>query len=316
MAKEEYLAQIQKKTQAIMGAKNILPLVQAIRNLPSIPTQIVSCNGIHLQTDSDIDTILCKRIYEIARALMPWRKGPFYLFNLHIDSEWQSFMKWQLIAPYLNLAHRHIADVGCNNGYYMFEMILHSKEFGIMQDSLPASITGFDPSGLFKCQFDFINHFASKNIYYELLGIEDLELFCHAHERVFDVIFCLGVLYHRYDPINALKILYRCLAKGGEVVLDTLIFQRDEEICLAPSSSYAKMSNVYFIPTISALMGWCERAKFHKVEILGIKPTTTQEQRASAWIQGESLQNFLNASKTCTVEGYQAPVRAYFKLTK
>ena len=53
---------------------------------------------------------------------------------------------------------------------------------------------GFDPSALTYLQFLFVNHFVGSNIVeYELLGIEHIEHYHHT----FDVIFCLGVLYHR-----------------------------------------------------------------------------------------------------------------------
>ncbi|WP_300900081.1 DUF1698 domain-containing protein, partial [uncultured Helicobacter sp.] len=96
----------------------------------------------------------------------------------------------------------------------------------------------------------------------------------------------------------------------------TLIYESEEEICLSPAKSYAKMSNVYFIPSVATLRGWCERAKFSSFEVLGFKPTTTQEQRQSEWIDSQSLEMFLNDTQTLTIEGYQAPIRGYFKLKK
>ncbi len=32
-------------------------------------------------------------------ALHPWRKGPFELFGLHLDTEWRSDWKWDRFAP-------------------------------------------------------------------------------------------------------------------------------------------------------------------------------------------------------------------------
>ena len=188
----------------------------------------------------------------------------------------------------------------------MFEMLKHH----------PHSITGFDPSGLFKCQFDFINHFIKAPITFELLGVENLSQYAQTQDSAFDVIFCLGVLYHRTDPIRTLKTLYASLKNGGELILDTLIFDSPLEICLCPKVSYAKMSNVYFIPSISALQGWCERAKFENFELLYLKPTTTQEQRKTQWVDSLSLESFLDSHQKQTIEGYPAPKRGYFKMKK
>ena len=45
-------------------------------------------------------------------------------------------------------------------------------------------------------------------------------------------------------------------------------------------------------------------------------PTTTQEQRQTPWVDSQSLESFLQQDKSLTIEGYQAPVRGYFKLKK
>lgn len=298
-----------KKAKRILQAKNIAPLLEEIKSLPHIPTTFYSDNGIHICTNDTLDGTFCHNLYKLAKRLKPWRKGPFFLFDMHIDSEWQSFMKWQILKPHCDLENKVVADVGCNNGYYMFEMLLHSQ-------TSPSKIIGFDPSGIFKAQYEFINHFIKAPINFELLGVEDMPLFCHTHKITFDVIFCLGVLYHRPNPINTLKNLYQSLSDGGELILDTLIYESEQEVCLTPAKSYAKMSNVYFIPSIATLKGWCERAKFATFEILDIKHTNLCEQRQSEWIDSQSLASFLNETQTLTIEGYQAPIRGYFKVKK
>ncbi|WP_334084405.1 tRNA 5-methoxyuridine(34)/uridine 5-oxyacetic acid(34) synthase CmoB [Helicobacter typhlonius] len=298
-----------KKASHITKAKNIAPLLEQITHLPTIPATFHSDNGLHITAlDWNLYAPHKQRIYDLALQLKPWRKGPFFLFDTHIDSEWQSVIKWQILKPHCHLGGKRVADVGCNNGYYMFEMLcLESK---------PQSIIGFDPSGIFKAQFDFINHFVKAPLCFELLGVEDLYSYTQAYKSPFDVIFCLGVLYHRLDPIGTLKNLYQSLASGGELILDTLIYKSEDEVCLSPAQSYAKMSNVYFIPSLRALQGWCERAKFSDFEILGFKPTTTQEQRQTMWIDSKSLGDFLNPSTNLTIEGYAPPLRGYFKLKK
>ena len=56
-------------------------------------------------------------------ALQPWRKGPFSLFGVQIDTEWRSDWKWNRVAPHLSpLAGRRVLDVGCGNGYYGWRM--------------------------------------------------------------------------------------------------------------------------------------------------------------------------------------------------
>lgn len=261
-------------------------------------------SGIKIVAKEPISQNDKEKIEQYAKSLKPWRKGPFYLFDLYINAEWQSFIKWNLLKNHLKLEGKVIADVGCNNGYYMFEMLKFN----------PAKIIGFDPVIAFKKQFDFINHFVKSDIEFELLGVENLVSFCKEKNIYFDVIFCLGVLYHRSDPIKTLKSLSMCLKKGGELILDTLIIESNLDICLSPAKSYAKMSNTYFIPSISALQGWCERAKLKEFSIIALKPTNLDEQRKTKWIDSMSLDSFLDGDKT--IEGYPPPIRGYFKLKK
>jgi len=273
--------------------KNIKPLYEQVNNLEIKESKYTLGDVIEIKTPPK------KEIEIIAKELKPWRKGPFKINELFIDSEWKSFIKWNILKPHLNLENKEILDVGCNNGYYMFRMLKMN----------PKSIIGFDPSALFNLQFNFINKFIKSNIEYKLLGVEHIPYY----PKKFDVIFCLGVLYHRSDPINTLKALKQGLNPNSELILDTLIIEGDEEIALSPIR-YQKMKNVYFIPTLKTLYNWIEKAKFKEVEYIGKKYTTTNEQRKTNWIDGESLDSFLNKEQTKTIEGYPPPLRVYLKL--
>ena len=172
---------------------------------------------------------------------------------------------------------------------------------------------GFDPSPIYKTQFDFINHFLKSDIKYEFLGIEHIEFY----KIKFDVIFCLGVLYHRSDPINSLKSLYRGLQNGGELILDTFMIDGEEEVALTPKERYSKIPNIYFIPTVNALKNWLNRAKFRDIEVLEITQTNSDEQRKTEWVYSESLNEFLDPNNPkLTIEGYPAPKRVYIKAKK
>jgi len=235
--------------------------------------------------------------------MMPWRKGPFEIGETFIDTEWKSNIKYNLLRKHFSLKDKRVADIGCNNGYYLFRM----------QEDNPKLLVGFDPSPLYKTQFDFINHFAKTDIIYELLGVEHLEFY----EEKFDTIFCLGVLYHRSDPVAMLKSLYKGLDKKGEVILDTFYIDGEEEMALCPESSYSKIPNIYFVPTIKALKNWCLRAGFNDFEVLCTSVTDANEQRKTDWIEGQSLEDFLDPNdQSKTVEGYPAPQRVYVRLIK
>jgi tRNA (mo5U34)-methyltransferase len=294
------LEQIRQERMKWMTWKNIKPLREALKALPDVDTRVTTGDIIVIESADAVDS---EQIEKTARMMMPWRKGPFDLFGVFIDSEWQSFMKYNLIRPYFSLKGKRVADIGCNNGYYLFRML----------EDKPAKLVGFDPSALYKTQFDFINHFAKTDIIYELLGVEHLPFY----EEKFDTIFCLGVLYHRSDPVMMLKQLYKGLDSKGEVILDTFMIDGDGEICLSPAGAYSKIPNIYFVPTIPALKNWCLRAGFSGFEVLEVSATSTREQRKTDWIEGHSLEDFLDPEDPSkTVEGYPAPKRVYVRLIK
>lgn len=281
-----------------MTWKNIAPLRKALESLDGGEYKIEL--GDTVKISGDIDE---SKVFNVAKKMMPWRKGPFAIGDIFIDTEWKSNIKYNLLRPHFNLKDKRVADIGCNNGYYLFRM----------QEDAPKSLVGFDPSPLYKTQFDFINHFAKTDMRFELLGVEHFEYYEHR----FDVAFCLGVIYHRSDPVGMLKSIRKGLNSDGVLILDTFMIDEDADIALTPKDRYAKIPNIYFVPTIRALTNWCERAGFINVEVIAITVTTENEQRKTDWIMGESLGSFLDPEdSTKTVEGYDAPKRLYMKAHK
>ena len=301
--KKEQLQTIKDEREKWLNWKNIVPMRNALENIKTINTSNMSIkldDWVTIGNNSDI-TQEQKEILEVSlKAMIPWRKGPFELCGLKLDSEWQSNLKYNMLKKYFNLEDKVVADIGCNNGYYMFRML----------EQNPKKLIGFDPSAIFKTQFDTINHFIKSEIEYEMLGVEHLEFYNHK----FDTIFMLGVLYHRSDPIATLKSLFRSLNDGGEVIVDSFMIDGDDDVALCPNSRYAMIPNVYFIPTINCFKNWLNRAGFKDIELLEITTTDDKEQRVTPWTFGQSLGNFLDENDpTKTIEGYPAPKRAYFK---
>jgi len=283
--------------------KNIKPYQEAISALPEYSNVALTLGDrVELQIP-DLSNDAAEQIKQTALLMKPWRKGPFQFNALFIDSEWQSQIKYNLLEPHFDLKDKIVGDIGCNNGYYLFRMLSHK----------PKKLIGFDPSAIYYSQFQFINHFVKSDIVYELLGVEHVEFY----EHKFDTLFCLGVLYHRSDPVAMLKSLFKGLNKGGELILDTFMIDGEEEMCLTPKDRYSKIPNIYFVPTVSALKNWCHRAGFETVEVLETMKTELHEQRKTEWIDTQSLEDFLDPNDpTKTVEGYPAPKRVYIKAIK
>ncbi|MCT7612622.1 tRNA 5-methoxyuridine(34)/uridine 5-oxyacetic acid(34) synthase CmoB [Aliarcobacter butzleri] len=297
---------LQKKKEECRSWKNVEPWFLQLKEACKIEKSNLKIDygdWFSIGNRADLSDEEYEIIVQTAKKLIPWRKGPFKIFDLEIDSEWQSNIKYNLIRPYFNLKDKIVADIGCNNGYYMFRML----------EDCPKRLIGFDPSPLTLHQFEFINHFVKSDIVYEMLGVEHLEFYNHK----FDFIFMLGVLYHRPDPVGTLKSLARGLNSKGEILIDTFMIDGDDEICLTPNKRYSKIPNIYFIPTIPALKNWLERAGFENIEVLATTVTTSEEQRKTPWSFDESLEDFLDPNDSSkTVEGYPAPKRVYVKARK
>ena len=246
-----------------------------------------------------------QRIIHHLKQLMPWRKGPYHLFGIHVDCEWRSDFKWDRVLPHLApLQGRTILDVGCGSGYHMWRMVGEGAKM----------VIGIDPTELFLCQFEAVRKLLNNDRRANLipLGIEQMQPLA-----AFDTVFSMGVLYHRKSPLDHLSQLKNQLVKGGELVLETLVVDGDVNTVLVPTDRYAKMKNVYFIPSVAALINWLEKVGFTNVRCVDVATTALEEQRKTDWLENESLIDFLNPNDhSKTIEGYQAPKRAVILANK
>lgn len=236
---------------------------------------------------------------QVLMRLHPWRKGPLELGGVLIDAEWRSDWKWQRIRPYLDLEARRVLDIGCGNGYFGWRMLGAGARL----------VVGVDPTLVFVMQWLACRHFAGNAANFVLpLGIEDLP----AGPVGFDYVFSMGVLYHRRDPLEHLEHMRALLRRDGVLVLETLVLP-DETLgpLLVPQSRYARMRNVWAIPTVDCLIAWLKQAGFQMPQLVDLATTTIQEQRSTEWMRFDSLAQALHPDDArLTLEGYPAPTRA------
>ncbi len=271
----------------------------AIDHLPQItPSKVVldaDCIIVGERADCTDDNT--SALEQALKVLMPWRKGPFNLFGIFIDTEWRSNLKWTRLIKHIKPLHnRLVLDIGCGNGYYGWRMLGNNARH----------VVGVDPALLFYMQFLAIKKYIpAANIDFLPFGIQKLADFY----LNFDTVFSMGVIYHRRDPVAHLRQLKNTIKTGGELVLETLIIEGEE--VLIPDNRYAKMNNVWSIPNPDRLIKWAETAGFQNIRIIDITKTTSDEQRRTDWMKFESLSDFLDKQdKTKTIEGYLAPTRA------
>jgi len=292
--KKRYISQVDGKGKRYLGVME--------RLFSATPTTFdFSSDAVSIGRSKDLTSQQKTELVGLLHELDPWRKGPFKLFDIEIDSEWVSSLKWnrikEQIAP---LAGRKVLDIGSSNGYYLYRMLADQ----------PEQLLGVEPYLTFYFQHKLLQHFARiPNLCCLPVKFEELPPI----RNYFDTVFSMGVLYHRRSPIDTLVEMQKTLRRGGQLVLETLIIEGEEDLALCPEKRYAKMNNVYFLPTVSCLTNWLGRTGFTNIRCIDITRTTSDEQRETEWIQTESLRDFLDPDDASrTIEGYPAPLRATF----
>lgn len=281
--------------------------LSCLEQLPVLNVASVSLDAdtvaVHTENPVDIDT--CKQLETALRGLHPWRKGPFEIGGIHIDTEWRSDWKWQRLQQYIApLTGKTVLDVGCGSGYHAWRMKGAGADL----------VIGIDPSPLFVVQYWALQHFLQDHgVFVVPAACEDVP----PDLQAFDTVFSMGVLYHRRAPMDHLLELKQLLKPGGQLVLETLVIEGNENTVLVPGDRYGRMGNVWFIPSVPALVRWLEKMRFRDIKVVDVCTTTIEEQRSTDWMTFQSLADFLDpADSSKTVEGHPAPVRAVITATR
>ena len=252
---------------------------------------VVCFEGQHMTEASETET------GRIARELIPWRKGPFKLGDLSIDAEWRSDKKWDRIVPDLpELKDKVVADVGCNNGYYLFRIA----------DAGAREVVGFDPTLKYKQQYDLVRaHAPALPIEFRLAGWQSLaEL-----PEYFDIIFLMGINYHDAQPAEIFHACKTALKPGGQLICESVVVDTTAHLEIFPRGKYAGIGGVYAIPSVSALSRQLEIAGFTEVKLQHVAKMTADEQRPSEFSPQKSLADFIGEDGY-SIEGYPPLHRA------
>lgn len=283
-----------------------------IETLPSVhdASLVIDDGVVRVGIDLEFDDATRKSLMQ----LCPWRKGPFEICGVSIDTEWRSDWKWNRVLPALtSLRGRHVMDIGCGSGYHLWRM----REAGA------ASVLGVEPMLLYQHQFDVLQHYArDPAVQCVPLALEHLP----DSLPLMDTVFSMGVLYHARDPHQHLRALHARLRPGGEVLLETLVAddgiddgtgaqEPDHEIVI--EDRYARMRNISVLPSAARVLRWLQEAGFEAVRLTDLSRTSLDEQRRTIWMPFDSLQESLDPDNlSVTIEGLPAPCRAVFAGTR
>lgn len=278
----------------------------ALQGLPPLrPSQRELKDRVEIGRAEDLGQVSQDELITQLKNFHPWRKGPYSIFGVDIDTEWRSDWKWERLLPHIQpLAGRRVLDVGCGNGYHGWRMRGNGADF----------VLGIEPFLLSVMQFQVMQCYLNDPQHHVIpIGIEDLP----ANLACFDSVFSMGVLYHRRSPLDHLLELKSCLRSGGELILETLIVDGDQATIFMPAGRYAKMRNVWFLPSIAAMTLWLQRCGFQNIACVDTNQTSREEQRSTEWMKFESLTDFLDPNNPeKTIEGHPSPLRAIFTAMK
>lgn len=281
-----------------LGILNDLPVIT-----PSVVELAAAVVRVGLKSDSSDEDVLA--LEQLLLQLRPWRKGPFSLFGIDIDTEWRSDLKWQRLENHIEpLKDRLVLDVGCGSGYHCWRMSGEGARL----------VIGIDTTLRYIIQFHAVQKYVKNpGVHVLPLNIDEMP----ENLNAFDTVFSMGVLYHRRSPVDHLYQLKSLLADGGQLVLETLVIDEQEGELLVPDDRYGKMRNVWFIPSCSMIQTWLKRCGFINIQLVDVNQTSGQEQRRTRWMEFESLSDFLDPqNQDKTIEGHPAPRRAIFIANK
>lgn len=163
---------------------NINRWLDTLAQLPNLETQHLDFTSkeVTIGHSADCSPAEQAQLKTLLQQLRPWRKGPYSLFGIPIDTEWRSDLKWDRLAQHITpLAGRQVLDVGCGNGYHCWRMAGAGAQL----------VIGTDPSLLFLVQFHALKRYTPKTPVH-LIPFKMEELPDPAEQ--FDTVFSMGVL--------------------------------------------------------------------------------------------------------------------------
>lgn len=152
--------------------------------------------------------------------------GPWF-HNLHLPDGSQTapdhFLgdfpryKWHEIAPHLpeNLTDKKVLDIGCNAGYYSFELARRGAQVTAMD---------IDEHYLEQARWAARIFNLDRQVKFRQQGVYELS---ESTEK-YDLIWFMGVFYHLRYPLLALDLIRRCCS--GKMVFQTLTMPGENEL--------------------------------------------------------------------------------------
>jgi len=300
------LFQIFLENEKFCNHGNLKKWKDILNLLPDSNSNYTDYSGSHIKLGekSSLGSDDKKKLQHLLLNLSPWRKGPFNICGVNVDSEWRSDYKWERLKSFLpNITNMRVGDLGCSNGYYSYKLLGLNPEL----------VVGMDKTALYVFQFLATKHFAKQ--------IQKLLILpCSAEEfdsknMDFNLILSMGILYHTKDYANHMEAVKKLMKKNGYLILETIISSSKKNINIDKGQTYAGMKNIGTIFGKDNLIKILKNKGFNNIECVNENFTSSIEQRTTKWMQGRSFKDFLLPNGN-TIEGYPPVCRAIFVAQK
>lgn len=298
---KEYLEMLREKQDELLMNINFKNICQKIvyPNLPQSSEYDLSKKTIQLGPN-----VKCPAVLNYIEQMIPWRKGPFRLFGHKVESEWDSFQKWERILPYSEVLFKNksVLDIGCQNAYYLMKVIGENAK----------EVVGVDKHFLGYLQACFCRILLNVNMpmYYIY---SDLQTVANGLIRTFDTVMCLGVLTHQKNPKHFLELLKRFMHSKSFLVLETIVHTTFKQEIITIKDRYAGMRNCYLLPSIKTVKSWLAETGFKHIECIDVSTTISTEQRKTCHSSPISLEDHIDKNNnSLTIEGLPRPKRAIY----
>jgi tRNA (mo5U34)-methyltransferase len=192
------------------------------------------------------------------------RTAPDHFLGDYPAFKWQGF---ESVVPQ-DLQGRSVLDVGCNAGFYSFEMKKRNA----------GRVLGIDADPHYLKQARFVAEQTGLDVEFQQMSVYDV---AKIGEK-FDLVIFMGVLYHLRHPLLALDLLYehvvgdqmlfQCLQRGDERVPDlqenydfsewAIFDQPDYPKLFFVEERYASDPTNWFIPNTSAMKAMLRSSGF------------------------------------------------------
>lgn len=234
-----------------------------------------------------------QRLRAEVERLAPFFQGPFPCTrNLAITGAYDGRPKCrQILNPMLpqSLAGKRVLEIACNAGFDSFFINLRG----------PREYLATDPDPICHQQALLLNSVYRTGIEFRRLAWQELSSAVHG---TFDLVVCIGLLYHEPSPMELLAKMEQLTAPGGAVILETLVLATEVRAPLAKfiETTYRGDPSVWWIPTTTCVEGLVRAAGFSEVQLTH-----------------KMLDASLNPlDPTRTIEGWPSEALAYFLAQK